>query len=217
MASSRIEPYACPEPATVGVPFYLGAQLFYTDNNGTVFRLDNEPIYYEVYDGANGPLITQGTLIAAIWDDSCYSRPPNLTIDHAVTLEIRFYYAGSGIIPPVPIQFGNVRVQGGSPGCVEGTHQGAHVCDDGSTIYDQVCVGGVWVPTGDACPVIEVCRDAHPQQECIGDLVWDCVSNQWVNTGVACGGGQPQPFPVIPAILIGAAIVGTVAFLLLHK
>lgn len=134
-----------------------------------------------------------------------------------MTLEIRFYYAGNGAIPPVPIQFGNVRIQGGS-GCTEGEYQGEHVCDDGSTIYDQVCQGGVWVPTGDVCSAPPpVCRDQHLQQQCIGDFVWDCVNNQWVNTGIDCGGGQQQGSSLIPIALIGAAIVGTVAFLLFHK
>lgn len=210
MASSRIEPYACPEPATVGVPFYLGGQLWYTDDAGVITRVDGQVLNFSIYNAVTHMPITQGTaqgtVLSAIWDDSCYSRAPNVVINEAVYLEIQYSYAGNGVVPPVPIQFANVRMQGTVQTCRD-LHP-MSVCQNGF-VWD--CINEVWQNTDVPCGA--TCRDLHPVMVCdpTTQTYWNCLEDQWLDTGVPCSEPPPVQSNVLLYIIGGVVVIGLVA------
>jgi hypothetical protein len=75
--------------------------------------------------------------------------------------------------------------------CVEGTKRSPLTCWDGSTIDEEICSGGIWVPTGETCPVMPAHGEKRTPTTCWDGSVihaekFDAVTKTWVPTGEVC-------------------------------
>ena len=75
--------------------------------------------------------------------------------------------------------------------CVEGTKRSPLTCWDGSTIDTEICSGGIWIPTGEVCPVMPAHGEKRTPTTCWDGSVihaekFDAVTKTWVPTGEVC-------------------------------
>lgn len=108
------------------------------------------------------------------------------------------------MIPPVPTEDPNPL-----EGCSEGTFRHPVTCWDSSTIYEEKCLNGIWVPSGQTCSQCLEGQVRFPLTCSDGSVIYTevCEDGNWQPSDQICPPPQQSLLPILLG-LGGLAFVG---------